>query len=212
MTGTFQIVTVCTGNVCRSPSASLLLEDGLRALKDRVSIRSAGTGALVGNPMEANALACLPPELQERGKKHTAQQLVQNDLVSSDLILALDRGHRKRILAINPRVKKKTFTLKEFARLGSVTSAGDLKAELLGKPVGDTYSVLTTSVHAARLSRNLVPVFTPVEEEDVVDPYQKEFAVFEQSFNDIQTAVKEISEFFLRAIDAEPQLGANSST
>ena len=57
-----------------------------------------------------------------------------------------------------------------------------------------------------------MPVFTPVEEEDVVDPYQKEFAVFEHSFNDIQTAVKEISEFFLRAIDAEPQLGANSST
>ncbi len=47
-TGPFKILTVCTGNICRSPLAEGLLRKVLRGLP--VEVSSAGTGALVGVP------------------------------------------------------------------------------------------------------------------------------------------------------------------
>ena len=44
---TFSILTVCTGNVCRSPAVERLLAS---KLGPTVSVASAGTHALVGHP------------------------------------------------------------------------------------------------------------------------------------------------------------------
>ena len=44
---TFAILCICTGNVCRSPAAERLLA---RALGPSVTVASAGTYALVGQP------------------------------------------------------------------------------------------------------------------------------------------------------------------
>mgnify|MGYP002738687724 CR=1 FL=1 len=44
----YRILTVCTGNVCRSPAAERLLE---HTLNPSVTVRSAGTRALVGEPI-----------------------------------------------------------------------------------------------------------------------------------------------------------------
>ena len=48
-TGPFSILTVCTGNICRSPLAEGLLRMVLGGLD--VTVQSAGTAALVGEPM-----------------------------------------------------------------------------------------------------------------------------------------------------------------
>ena len=69
----FSILTVCSGNICRSPLAEQLLRVGLTDLAG-VTVSSAGTIALVGEgmPAEAQALsvrygatdatgACRPP-------------------------------------------------------------------------------------------------------------------------------------------------------
>jgi len=45
-----RILTVCTGNICRSPAAERLLAAGLG---DTAQVTSAGTGALPGYPMDA---------------------------------------------------------------------------------------------------------------------------------------------------------------
>ena len=56
-----RVLTVCTGNICRSP----FLERALQAELDRswgpggIEVSSGGTGALAGHPMEAQARALL---------------------------------------------------------------------------------------------------------------------------------------------------------
>lgn len=197
MTAPFRILTVCTGNVCRSPTAAILLTELLNPIAGTIVVRSAGTNALVGSPMEPNAIACLPCSASQLGKSHVAQQMDEEVVGISDLVLALDRSHRKKILALSPRVKKKTFTLREFAELTSATTEADVKEELTQLSTYSLAEVLTASVRAARLSRNLVQPFSPEDTEDVPDPYGHGLQEFRDSFAEIETSARAISRYFL---------------
>ena len=53
----FRILTVCVGNVCRSPLMERLLRDRLASLE--VEVSWAGVQGMVGSPMERNAAAQL---------------------------------------------------------------------------------------------------------------------------------------------------------
>jgi protein-tyrosine phosphatase len=89
------ICFVCTGNICRSPSAALVFAEHLRraGLADAVRISSAGTGPWhAGEPIDARAGAALA----RRGYAvdHVAAQISEEQL-AADLLLALDTGHEK---------------------------------------------------------------------------------------------------------------------
>ncbi|MBP6133345.1 MAG: low molecular weight phosphotyrosine protein phosphatase, partial [Thauera sp.] len=47
-----KILTLCTGNICRSPLAEFLLRDRLAARGRAATVASAGIGALVGHPAD----------------------------------------------------------------------------------------------------------------------------------------------------------------
>ena len=86
---------VCTGNICRSPSAALVVAEQVRraGLDDRVRVTSAGIDAWhVGEPIDRRA----GDLLAARGYpvEHVAAQVDAGDL-AADLILAMDRGHEK---------------------------------------------------------------------------------------------------------------------
>lgn len=86
---------VCTGNICRSPSAALVVAEHVRreGLDERVRITSAGTGPWhVGEPIDRRA----GDTLVRRGYpvEHVAAQVGPDDL-AADLILAMDGGHEK---------------------------------------------------------------------------------------------------------------------
>ncbi len=54
--GPVRLLTVCTGNVCRSPYAAALLGAGLDwARPGAFRVASAGTPALVGRPVDAGS-------------------------------------------------------------------------------------------------------------------------------------------------------------
>lgn len=89
-----RVVFVCTGNICRSPMADVMLRAALTegGLAERVTVSSVGTGGWhVGGPMDPRAAV----ELTSHGydPTHVAAQLSTEDH-SADLIVALDRGHR----------------------------------------------------------------------------------------------------------------------
>ncbi|MUK02269.1 low molecular weight phosphatase family protein [Vibrio cholerae] len=177
----FQILTVCTGNICRSPMAQLLLQDGFDALSpDQFLLSSAGTRALAGHSAEkhiADALA--QEEIDASGFR--AKQIHSSMLKEADLILAMSREHRSRIVELYPGALMKTFTIREFARIAPTQ-------------VAMTYSPTlrwSAAVEAARKNRSN-PGIDRLAEDDVVDPYGKDSATFRRSFDQLRPAVERI--------------------
>ena len=90
-----KVLFVCTGNICRSPTAAGVFADLVRraGLEDAVHVESAGTHDYhVGQPPDARAQA----HAQRRGYDLSAlraRQVRRRDFVEFDLIVAMDRGH-----------------------------------------------------------------------------------------------------------------------
>jgi protein-tyrosine phosphatase len=88
-----RILIVCSGNICRSPMAEVVV----RALDDRLAVDSAGTGSWhEGQPMDPRALDALARAGFD-GSGHVARQVKPNWLAERDLVLAADRGHRREL-------------------------------------------------------------------------------------------------------------------
>lgn len=114
----FAVLFVCTGNICRSPTAERLLLHRLRArLGPSVpfDITSAGVGALVGEPIYPDAARLLIRDGIDVGG-FTARDLSRPLAESADVILAMTREHRAATARLAPRTLSKLFTLREFAR------------------------------------------------------------------------------------------------
>ncbi|WP_138442013.1 low molecular weight phosphatase family protein [Sinomonas susongensis] len=113
----FRILTVCTGNICRSPLAERLLQSGLdEAAPGVFAVTSAGVRALAGQPAHPRS-AELAARLGSSLEAFEARQLTQRHLEEAALVLILAEEHRGPVLALAPSVLKRTFTLREFARI-----------------------------------------------------------------------------------------------
>lgn len=91
---------VCTGNICRSPMAEVILRDKLAAagLTEQVRVTSSGTGGWhVGDPADARALEELSTHGYD-GSAHRAQQFGAEQQ-AADLIIALDSRHVSELIA-----------------------------------------------------------------------------------------------------------------
>lgn len=91
----YSILMVCTGNICRSPTAEIVLRHKLRqaGLDDRVHVASAGTHDYhVGAPADGRS----GEHARARGydlSSHRARQVKPMDFERFDLILGMDGGH-----------------------------------------------------------------------------------------------------------------------
>jgi low molecular weight protein-tyrosine phosphatase len=95
MPGRYAISLVCLGNICRSPTAQVVLEARLAAagLDDRVSVRSSGTGDWhVGRPMDSRAAATLEAHGYD-ASRHRARQYADSWAAEDDLVLAMDHDN-----------------------------------------------------------------------------------------------------------------------
>ncbi|WP_017221043.1 phosphotyrosine protein phosphatase [Moritella dasanensis] len=98
------ILVVCVGNICRSPSGEYLL----KSLLPNKNIESAGVGALVGKP--ADKQACQVAE--EHGISlagHQGRQLTSALCREFDLILVMEQGHINAVTNIAPEARGKTM-------------------------------------------------------------------------------------------------------
>lgn len=191
----FSILTVCTGNVCRSPLAEQLLAHALESL-DFVSVSSAGTHAMVGGSMSepsqviARGLGIQNPEL------HQPHLVTEHILQESDLILAMDRSHKAAIVDMNPRVTKRVFTIREFARLFEATSPQDIALDVVADQPVERLQQLVASIG---LSRGLVPPLEDPADADVIDPFRQSQDVYDQSARQLVPAVNTTSQALLEA-------------
>ncbi|HLS26209.1 MAG TPA: low molecular weight protein-tyrosine-phosphatase [Beutenbergiaceae bacterium] len=99
MSDLYTVTVVCTGNICRSPIAEVLLREGFEeaGLGERVQVNSAGTGHWhIGSDMDHRARAVLT-NAGHVFPVHSARQFVAESFQESDLILAADQGHYKEL-------------------------------------------------------------------------------------------------------------------
>jgi len=101
----FRVLFVCTGNICRSPTAEGVFRALVRkaGLEDRIETDSAGTHAYhVGDPPDERAVRAA----RRRGwdiSALRARKVEAEDFETFDLILALDRGHLRLLERMRPK-------------------------------------------------------------------------------------------------------------
>lgn len=122
----FRVLFVCTGNVCRSPLAALLFAaeapDG--AL---VEVSSAGLYALVGQAMDPPT-ATAAREHGVEPSRHRAQQFEPAMARAADLVLIAETVQRDEVMRQLPTALRRTFALKELARLVRHLEPGEARA------------------------------------------------------------------------------------
>jgi protein-tyrosine phosphatase len=98
-----RLLFVCTGNICRSPTAEAVVRAKAAAAGlDHVGVASVGTtGYHLGEPPDRRA--------QQAAKRRgydlsglRARQLERGDFGAFDLILGMDRGHMRQLEAVCP--------------------------------------------------------------------------------------------------------------
>jgi protein-tyrosine phosphatase len=102
------VLVVCTGNICRSPTAEGVLRSlaKKRGLDGRIRVASAGTHDYhVGEPPDPRSVR----HATKRGydlSRQRAQQVAREHFHDFDYILAMDRSHLRLLKSLAPRDAK----------------------------------------------------------------------------------------------------------
>jgi protein-tyrosine phosphatase len=197
---TFQILFVCTGNVCRSPAAERLLRreldrasGGIAGLSG-IDVASAGTGALVGEPISPR-MAALVARAGADPDGFTARQLTPAILRSADLVITMTGEHRRDTVRLFPAAVQRTFVLGELAHMIEPVDIAEVTA-IAGGSVSTAERLRAT---IALAKRHRTPGVDPGE--DIVDPYGRSESVYETSFAQIQAGLEPL----VRVLTAGPR-------
>lgn len=103
-----KILVVCVGNICRSPTAELLLRNALAS--SAITVSSAGLSARVGEGVEPSARAVLENH-GHSAEAFKARQLTSDIVNESDLILVMEKQHVNQVLKMASHARGKVFLL-----------------------------------------------------------------------------------------------------
>lgn len=169
MHGPFEMVIVCSANVCRSPIAAILLARWAEqaGLGDEVSVRSAGVSVFPGDPLCPQAAMSLDMD----PFTHSAQELTPQLLIDADLVLAVDREVRGATARLVPSRRPRLFTLRQASALGialaPIIAEGDVPDGAPPLPEG-TVARLSWLVEEFDAARGLL-ASRPERDADIAD-------------------------------------------
>lgn len=175
---------VCTGNICRSPLIERMLQRGLDHNWGRkaVDVRSAGTRAMVGDPIEPNALSELAA-MGGTGDGFAARQLTREMIAEADLVLTAAREHRAAVARLYPRSLRYVFTLLDFGDI-----VGRCPPDQWPPQTEDAQSWMRAVTATVAERRGLHPPLV-AQQADIPDPYRRSPATYRQVSTVISAAV-----------------------
>lgn len=186
-----RILTVCTGNICRSPLAATVLATRLKDTD--VQVESAGTRARDGVPMTEEAIDLAAERHVDRSfaLTHRARFLTSAHLRDVDMVVAMTREHRRAVVELDPARLRMTFTARELVRmmqgvgdpdLAAVAAAGDESPD----PQRARFAAM---VAALRARRGLVSSPADPADDDVIDPFGRSAATYRESAAQLDPAL-----------------------
>ncbi|MGG5170798.1 low molecular weight phosphatase family protein [Pseudarthrobacter sp. J1738] len=194
----FRVLTVCTGNICRSPLAERVLQAGFDALHPGVfEVTSAGTGAIVDHSMQPEA-AELVQKYGGDSDGFVSRQITPEIARAADLVLVMTTEHRSQVIQLSPALLKRTFTVREFARM--LDALAPRRANL---PIEDTVAGQWRQLPALAASvRHLCLPETP-EDNDVSDPFRRGQKAWVKMDGELSPALRKIFRY-ARHITKDP--------
>jgi protein-tyrosine phosphatase len=119
ITEAISVLTVCTGNICRSPMAQVMLRSRLEAIGVDCDVTSAGfvTEDRPASPPAVDLLAGRGLDL----RSHRSRRLTAELLGDRDLILCMERRHVREIAVLDRDAFERAFTFPELARRAEAT-------------------------------------------------------------------------------------------
>lgn len=166
-----EILTVCTGNVCRSPLAEVFLRRDLAQRGVDVQVSSAGT--LRDGMAAAEEVVEI---LDKRGlsvEDHRSRRISPEMLASADLIIGMTRDHVREAALLDFDCFARSFTLKELVRRG--TFAGVRRH-------GESVETWLKRAAEGREPRD----YLFAEDDDIEDPMGRRFSVFKKTATEIE--------------------------
>lgn len=163
----FSVLFVCTGNICRSAMAERILASRVAVADGQVSVRSAGTRAVVGRGMSSQTR----PLVRANGGDpdgFIARQLDERMLRDADLILGMTAEHCERAAALEPSAFARIFSVMEFGRAAEFAPPGS---------PADTGR--WRALVASAIERRRAGLLRPDPDDDIADPYGKADSAFE---------------------------------
>jgi protein-tyrosine phosphatase len=191
VTAQVRLLTVCTGNICRSPYAAVLLREGLAwARPGAFEVTSAGTHALVGRPMDEGSVA----RLDAKGladDEFRARLITPRLLQEQAVVLLMATEHREFVLDEAPAVHRRTFTIRELAQaieaIAERHSWLTLMAAAGATDVASRWRALPGVVASHRRRGREGRL-----ERDVSDPYKRGDRAFDRMVAQLDPAVRSI--------------------
>ena len=199
--GPLRILTVCTGNICRSAWAHHVLQARLDAAlgADVVEVSSAGTG-----PNQALAvpeeLLTLAPDAGVRAAlaAHRPRRLTARVLAGQDLVLTATEAHRDAVVREAPAALRRSATLLD---------AGALLADPDAVAPGGGGRALVAALEAARREgrgldagrRGLLPAGRRAA--DLADPFRGPAEGYTEMTRALEPALAAVEAAVVRAVE-----------
>lgn len=172
-----EILTVCTGNVCRSPMAEALLRRELALQGVEATVSSAGL--LRPGMAAADEVIELMDARDLDLRTHQSQPITPELLAPMDLVIGMAREHVREVVLMQPALFSRTFTLKELV--------------WRGREVGPRQADESFPGWLGRLAPDRRPteILGSSDDDDIEDPIGRRFAVFKKVAAEIETLTSE---------------------
>jgi protein-tyrosine phosphatase len=185
---TVRLLFVCTGNICRSPSAEFLLrfqlENRLGEAAKQIELSSAGLGTPGGWEIDAKVAELLHGARVGGTQEFRSRRVDAAVLAESDLVLTGTKQHRLTIGGEFPEAYAKTFTMREAVALLT-------RADTRGLPPHDL--VERTSELIALLKRERGIRALADDQFDIDDPHGRRTSAYEAMFAQVRGVVDVLS-------------------